>query len=53
VKALQTRVKKIRTAIVDDEPLARRNIRLLLKDEPEIEIVGDACFSRQKLFRAS
>jgi two-component system LytT family response regulator len=33
--------KKIRTQIVDDEPLARRNLRLLLEDDPEIEIVGE------------
>jgi two-component system LytT family response regulator len=42
VKEFQTIKKKIRTVIVDDEPLARRNIRLLLKDEPEIEISGEA-----------
>jgi two-component system LytT family response regulator len=34
--------KPITTIIVDDEPLARRNIRLLLKDDPEIEIAGEA-----------
>jgi two-component system LytT family response regulator len=34
--------KKIRTIIVDDEPLARRNIRLLLKDDVEVEIIGEA-----------
>jgi two-component system LytT family response regulator len=33
--------KKIRTLIVDDEPLARQNIRLLLKEDPEIELVGE------------
>jgi two-component system LytT family response regulator len=33
--------KKIRTLIVDDEPLARRNIRVLLEDDPEIELVGE------------
>ena len=33
--------KKIRTLIVDDEPLARRNLRVLLEDDPEIEIVGE------------
>ena len=41
--------RKIRTAIVDDEPLARRNIRILLKDEPEIEIVGEAASGREAL----
>ncbi|HEX8922531.1 MAG TPA: LytTR family DNA-binding domain-containing protein [Pyrinomonadaceae bacterium] len=33
--------KKIRTLIVDDEPLARRNIRVLLKEDPEIELIGE------------
>jgi two-component system, LytTR family, response regulator len=31
-----------RTLIVDDEPLARRRLRTLLADEPDIEIVGEA-----------
>ena len=34
--------EKIRTLIVDDEPLARRNLRALLKTDPEIEIIGEA-----------
>jgi len=34
--------KKIRTLIVDDEPLARQSIRLLLRGDPEVEIVGEA-----------
>ena len=42
-------VRKILTAIVHDEPLARRNIRLLLKDEPQIEIVGEAASGREAL----
>jgi two-component system LytT family response regulator len=46
---LETLRKKIRTVIVDDEPLARRNIRLLLKDEPEIEISGEAASGREAL----
>jgi two-component system LytT family response regulator len=33
---------RMRTVIVDDEPLARRAIRLRLLDEPDIEIVGEA-----------
>lgn len=33
--------KKIKTLIVDDEPLARRNLRVLLEDDPEIEIVAE------------
>ena len=32
---------KIRTLIVDDEPLARSNISVLLRLDPEIEIVGE------------
>lgn len=32
---------KIRTLIVDDEPLARSNLRVLLRLDPEIEIVGE------------
>jgi two-component system, LytTR family, response regulator len=33
--------KKIRTLIVDDEPLARRTIRNLLAEDPEVEVVGE------------
>jgi two-component system LytT family response regulator len=32
---------KIRTLIVDDEPVARRRIRSLLQDGPEVEVVGE------------
>ncbi len=32
---------KIRTLLVDDEPLARRGLRNLLKAEPDIEIIGE------------
>jgi len=42
---------KIRTLIVDDEPLARQNLRLLLKDDPEIEVVGE-CGSGREAVRA-
>src|SRR5262249_8558990 len=31
----------IKTLIVDDEPLARRNLRVLLEADPQIEIVGE------------
>ena len=34
--------ERIRTLIVDDEPLARRNLRALLKTDPDIEIIGEA-----------
>jgi two-component system LytT family response regulator len=32
---------KIRTLIVDDEPLARSNLRILLRRDPKIEIIGE------------
>jgi two-component system LytT family response regulator len=32
----------IRTLIVDDEPLAREGIRLHLRDDPDVSIVGEA-----------
>jgi two-component system LytT family response regulator len=32
---------RIKTLIVDDEPLARRNIRLLLERDPQIDIIGE------------
>ncbi|HEV8367783.1 MAG TPA: LytTR family DNA-binding domain-containing protein [Pyrinomonadaceae bacterium] len=32
---------KIKTLIVDDEPLARRNLRLLLERDSQIEIIGE------------
>ena len=32
----------IRVLIVDDEPLAREGIRLLLENESDIEVVGEA-----------
>ena len=40
-------MEKIRTVIVDDEPLARRNIRLLLEKDPEIEIVDECRNGRE------
>lgn len=33
---------KIKTLVVDDEPLARRNLRVLLEADPEVELVGEA-----------
>jgi len=38
---------KIRTLIVDDEPLGRERIRTLLADDPEIEVVGECSDGRQ------
>jgi len=34
-------LRKIRTVIVDDEPLARSNLSVLLRRDPEIEIVSE------------
>jgi two-component system LytT family response regulator len=34
--------KKIRALVVDDEPLARKNLRVLLEADPEVELVGEA-----------
>ena len=39
--------EKIRTLIVDDEPLARRNLRLLLEKDPEIEIIDECRNGRE------
>jgi two-component system LytT family response regulator len=33
---------KIRVLIVDDEPLARQRVRLLLNEEPDVEIIGES-----------
>jgi two-component system LytT family response regulator len=38
---------KIRTLIVDDEPLARERIRALLADEFDVEIVGEYATGRE------
>jgi two-component system LytT family response regulator len=38
---------RIRTLIVDDEPLARDRLNQLLQDEPEIEIVGQCSDGRE------
>jgi two-component system, LytTR family, response regulator len=39
--------KKIRTLIVDDEPLARSNVAVLLRRDPEIDIVGECGSGRE------
>ncbi|HEX6719084.1 MAG TPA: LytTR family DNA-binding domain-containing protein [Pyrinomonadaceae bacterium] len=44
-------VSKIRTLIVDDEPLARRNLRVLLERDPQIEIV-DECRNGREAIKA-
>lgn len=33
-------MEEIRTLVVDDEPVARRGVCLLLEDDPEIDVVG-------------
>ncbi len=38
---MTTPLQKIRTLVVDDEPVARARMRSLLQDEPDIEIVGE------------
>ncbi len=38
---------KIRALIVDDEPVAREGIRVLLADDPQIEIVGESANGRE------
>src|SRR6266536_1902321 len=40
-------VEKIRTLIVDDEPLARRNLRLLLEKDPQVEILDECRNGRE------
>jgi two-component system, LytTR family, response regulator len=40
---------KIRTLVVDDEPLARSNVTVLLRNDPEIEIVGECSSGRAAL----
>jgi len=37
----EARSAKIRVLVVDDEPLARSNLTVLLRPDPEIEIVGE------------
>jgi two-component system, LytTR family, response regulator len=37
----------IRTLIVDDEPLARDGVRLLLQEDPGVEVVGEAADGRR------
>lgn len=39
-------MEKIRTLIVDDEPLAREGIRMRLNQEPDIEVIGECSNGR-------
>jgi two-component system LytT family response regulator len=43
----------IRTLIVDDEPLARRSLQLLLAGDPAIEVVGECKNGREAVARLS
>jgi two-component system LytT family response regulator len=40
---------KIRTLVIDDEPLARGRLRKLLEDETEIELIGECSDGREAL----
>lgn len=42
----------IRALIVDDEAAARRGVRLLLEDDPEVEVVGEAASAEEAVERA-
>ncbi len=42
-------IRKIRTVVVDDEPLARTNLTTLLRRHPEIEIVAECGSGREAL----
>lgn len=44
---------KIRTLIVDDEPLARERLRKLLETEPDIQIVGECADGKEALQAAA
>jgi len=41
LKRRDNNAEKIRALIVDDEPLAREGIRIRLKKEPDIEVIGE------------
>lgn len=42
----------IRILLVDDHALVREGLRLLLKFDPELEVVGEACNGREALEKA-
>jgi two-component system, LytTR family, response regulator len=44
---MSARTKQLTALIVDDEPLARRTIRGLLRDDPEVEVVGECGGGRE------
>jgi two-component system, LytTR family, response regulator len=45
----EERPVRIRTLIVDDEPLARSNVSVLLRLDPEIEIIGECATGAEAL----
>ncbi|MCH8930975.1 MAG: DNA-binding response regulator, partial [Proteobacteria bacterium] len=40
---------KIKTLLVDDEDLARRGLKIRLKDAADIEIIGEAAHGEEAL----
>lgn len=40
---------KIRAMVVDDEPLARSNLKMLLRKDPEVELVGECGSGKEAL----
>ncbi|HEY9232711.1 MAG TPA: LytTR family DNA-binding domain-containing protein [Blastocatellia bacterium] len=44
-----TQTKKIRTLIVDDEPLARRRILRMLARHPDVEVIGECANGREAI----
>jgi two-component system LytT family response regulator len=42
-------MEKIRTLIVDDEPLAREGIRMLIEDDAEIVVIGECANGQQAI----
>ena len=40
---------RIRVLVVDDEPLAREKIRTMVRDDPEIEIIGECVNGREAI----
>ena len=40
-------MEKIKILIVDDEPLAREGVRVLLEQDPDVEVVGECANGRE------
>ena len=40
-------MRKLRTITVDDEPLARKLLRVLLEQAPEVELIAECCNGRE------